>query len=100
MSPQLALDNPSGRHQDEDAGGSHAGNEHRAGGDSIRKCYGCGGVGHYRRECMRLNRNGSEMGGPGSRSGVGGQVKTSSVNQSSEGSRVAKCFSCGERGHI
>ena len=40
------------------------------------------------------------MGGPGSRSGIGGLVKSSLVNQGSEGSRVVKCFCCGERGHI
>ena len=97
---QTSRDNPSRQYQDRDAEGSSAGNEQRAGGDSIRKCYGCGGVGHYKKECPRLTRNGSEMGGPGSRSGIGGQVKTSLVNQGSEGSRVVKCFSYGERGHI
>ena len=60
-------DNPSRWYQDGDAEGSSAGNERRAGGESIRKCYGCGGVGHYKRECQRLTRNGSEMGGPGSK---------------------------------
>ena len=97
---QTSRDNPSRWYQDGDAEGSSAGNERRAGGESIQKCYGCGGVGHYKRECPRLTRNRSEMGGPGSRSGIGGQVKTSPVNQNSEGSRVVKCFSCGERGHI
>ena len=47
-----------------------------------------------------MTRNGLEMRGPGSRSGIGGQVKTSLVNQGLEGSRVVKCFSCGEGGQI
>ena len=38
--------------------------------------------------------------GPGSRLGIGGQVKTSLVNEVSEGSTVVKCFSCGERSYI
>ena len=77
----MPRDNPSGQYQDGDAGGSSAGNEQRPGGDSIRKCYGCGGVGHYKRECPRLTRNGLKMGGPESRSGIGGQVKMSQVHR-------------------
>ena len=46
-----------------------------------------------------MTRNGSEMGGPGSRSGIGGQVNTSQVHRGLEGTRVLKCFSCGERDH-
>ena len=44
---QTPRDNPSVQFQDGDAGGSSSGNEQRPGGNSIRKCYCCGGVGHY-----------------------------------------------------
>ena len=53
-------DNLSGQYLDGDAGGSSAGNERRPGGDSIQKCYGCGGAGHYKRESPRLISNGSD----------------------------------------
>ena len=46
-----------------------------------------------------MTRNGSEMGGPGSRSGIGGQVNPNQVHQGLEKNRILKCFSFGERDH-